>query len=323
MKRLSASPVASLALLLGASWLSSGCLVPSARYEEARSAIRVEQESHRRTQEHLGEISRKLEHLQLALNERERRLEVLESDLAESRLTEERAESARRFAVGLMEQLRGELSRTGGHLREFAEDKRKLALALDAAQAREKRLAGCEQDAADNAALVRDVALLLHEPISTGEVELSVVEGRAVLRLPSSELSGETPEPVGARVLAAVARVTQLHPESRVRLAEEGAPSEPSEGGAVRLRAISDMLADKGLAAQRVELEPAADSGSGEPTIVIAMFAGVRSAPPPPAEVSPSEAAPPAASAAPSRTPEVSAPGDSQSPPASETSGDG
>jgi len=293
-------------------------LVPATRVEEARSAIRVEQEAHRRTQDHLGEIGRKLEQLQLALAERERRLEVLEGDLSESRLAEERAEVGRRYGVGLVEQLRGELSRTGGHLREFAEDRQKLASALDAAQAREKRLAGCEQEAADNAAVVRDITLLLHEPISTGEVELSVVEGRAVLRLPSSELTGETPEPVGARVLAAVGRVTQLHPESRVRLAEEGAPSEPAESGAARLRAISDKLAEKGLAAQRVELEPATEGASGEPTIVIGVYATARSAAPPalPSGASPAPGPAPEPQAPPVAAPEPPPAPEPQSPPA-------
>ena len=48
--------VATLALLAAA----TGCVVPEARYEEARSAIHVEQEAHRRTLTELRGISESL-----------------------------------------------------------------------------------------------------------------------------------------------------------------------------------------------------------------------------------------------------------------------
>lgn len=248
---------------------ASGCVVPQTRLEEARSAIRVEQEAHRRTQDHLGEIARRLQQVQASLDAREKRVDELEHGLSETRLAKEQVESEQRFALDLVEQLREELTRTGSHLQEFAGDKQKLAVALDVAEAKAKRLQRCEDDAADNAAIVRDLALVLHEPVATGELELTVTEGRAVLRVSAADL-GEVPQPPGQRALAAIAKVTALHPGARVRVGAQGMPSEES---APRLRQITDRLAAEGLAAERVELEPAASGESkGDATIVISVF---------------------------------------------------
>lgn len=248
---------------------ASGCVVPQTRLEEARSAIRVEQEAHRRTQEHLGEIARRLLVVQASLDARDKRVDELEHGLSETRLAKEQVESEQKFALELVQQLRDELGRTGGHLQEFAGEKQKLAVALDAAEAKAKRLQRCEDDSDDNAAIMRDLALLLHEPVSTGAIELSVTEGRAVLRVPATEL-GEVPEPTGLSALKAIARVTQLHPGARVRAGAHGVPSEEA---AQRLRQLTDKLAADGLAAERVELEPApAGESKGEATIVISVF---------------------------------------------------
>jgi hypothetical protein len=276
MKQLAIRPLITLLSLAGLATVVSGCMVPATRYEEARSAIRVEQQAHRQTQDHLGEVSARLAQVEANLDAREKRVEKLEQDLSEARLEAEQAQSERGFASELVEQLREELGRTGGHLREFADEKQQLSAALDAAESKAKRLGICEAEAADNAALVRDVALLLHEPISTGEIELAVLEGRAVLRISAGEIAGEVPEASGTKLLAAVARVTQLHPEARVRLGLEGESPESAEGEsspASRLRHISDQLAAQGLAAERVELEPVSgEPKAGEPTVVVSVF---------------------------------------------------
>jgi len=276
MKKLAFRPLITLLALTGLATVASGCMVPATRYEEARSAIRVEQQAHRRTQDHLGEISARLAEVEADLDARQKRVEKLEQDLSEARLEAEQAQSERGFASELVEQLREELGRTGNHLREFADEKQRLSVALDAAESKAKRLGICEAEAADNAALVRDVALLLHEPISTGEIELEVNEGRALLRIPQSELAGEVPEATGTKLLAAVARVTQLHPEARVRLGLDGESAESADGepsAAARLKRISDQLAAQGLAAERVELEPvSSEPKTGEPTVVVSVF---------------------------------------------------
>ena len=49
----------------------AGCVVPQTKYEEAKSAIKIEQEAHRRTQATLIDVGRKLDAVQIALGERE------------------------------------------------------------------------------------------------------------------------------------------------------------------------------------------------------------------------------------------------------------
>jgi hypothetical protein len=258
-----------------------GC-VPQTRYEEARSATRIEQEAHRRTQATLVEIGRKLDQTQVELGQREQRLEKMEQDLAEAKLNADVAGTERQNALDLVETLRADLGRTGDHLRVFADEKSKLAGALDAAKARAEKLASCEQEASENAAVIRDLSVLLAEPIATGAVELQIVEGRPVLRFPSNEIGAEAIQPTGKKVLAAVAKVTQLHPETRVRIGESGAAN-GAEPGAARLKRISDQLAAQGLKAERVELRPGApakpDAPKGESTLEISVYADAKAAP--------------------------------------------
>lgn len=248
-----------------------GCVVPAARYEEARSAIRVEQEAHRRTQERLTEVSRDMERLHASLSLRERKLEQLETELAEQRLSADVAGTERKFATEMVEQLRGELGRTGEHLREFAGERAKLSLALDAAEARARRLSACEASQADNAAIVRDLAVALHEPIAQGEVEVSVLEGRPVVRINSSELVGETAGEIGQKVITAIAAITARHAESRVAIRETG--NVPAAEAAKRLRSVSDALTKSGLGAARLELSPAATPTAATPALELSVFA--------------------------------------------------
>jgi hypothetical protein len=267
------NPVGWLRLGLGlpVAFASAGCFVPATRYEEARSALLVEQEAHRRTQARLVAVSRDHDKLDAQLGEREKRIHQLEIDLAEARLGSEIAASERKFAVELVEQLRGELGRTGDHLRVFADDKRKLAAALEAAELRAKRLEQCEQTATDNALIVRDTALALHEPIANGELELVLLDGKAALRIASSELVGETPEPLGQRVLATLARVALAHPDARLEIREEGATGTDGEVATARVKRVADRLGAHGLSADRVALVPSA-GGNGEPTLQITIY---------------------------------------------------
>ncbi|MCE7890182.1 MAG: hypothetical protein DYH12_10885 [Sorangiineae bacterium PRO1] len=254
-----------------ASLALGACMVPATRYEEARSAILVEQEAHRRTQSRLSDVSRKLDELHASLAEREKKLERLEADLAEEKLAAEVAGTERRFATEIVEQLRGELGRTGDHLRELAGEKSKLALALDAAEERARQLGQCEAEAADNAAIARDLALALGPQIKSGEVELAVVEGKPLIRIASSELSGEVVQEIGQKVVGALANVTQRHRASRVKIRETGADV-AAEESAKRLRGVSDALVKAGLGSARVELSPAAEPGKGAAMLELSVF---------------------------------------------------
>lgn len=256
-------------LLLFVASAVSACMVPATRYDEARSALKVEQEANRRGAAKLYEVEQKVASLQAQLDKRQRKLDQQGQQIAAAQLDKNVANKQRDNASQLVDQLRGELARVGDNLRSFAEQKQKLSDALDAAQAREKRLEEVEHEAAQRAMVVRDLALLLDRPISTGAVELTMVDGRPVLRIASAKaLAGKTILPEGRKLLSAVARVAGLHADTSVTVRElhaDAALSEEQE--TLRLRALSDALAAQGLASQRVTLDveqPAqADSDAG------------------------------------------------------------
>ncbi len=247
--------VTALLLLFVASAVSA-CMVPATRYDEARSALRVEQEANRRGAVSLYEVEQKVRSLQADLDKRQHKLERQGQKIAEAQLDKNVANKQRDNASQLVDQLRGELARVGDNLRSFADQKQKLADALDAAQAREKRLEEVEHQAAERAMIVRDLSLLLHDPISTGAVELTMVDGRPVLRIDSARvLAQKNILPQGQKLLSAVVRVIGLHAGSSVTIRElhaDAALSEEQE--TLRLRRLSDALAQQGMGTGRETL---------------------------------------------------------------------
>lgn len=239
---------------------SAGC-VTKTKYEEARSAALVEREGRRRNQEELILLQQKFQSLQVALAEREQRLEDSGERVAESDLARDVALGERQSAVELVEQLRSDLERTGNHLRTFAEAK-------NAAEARAKRLDECEASAADNARIVRDVALILKDPIAVGDIELDPIDGRVVLRVPASELNGETLSPLADRLVQGVAKVAGLHSGMRVSVAETKSKD------TTRLRVVADRLATLGVGAERVKLVANEPGGGGSPSLEITLYMG-------------------------------------------------
>lgn len=215
-KLLSMLPLLRLALF---SPLVAGCVVPQTRYEEARSAISVEQEAHRRTLEELSTISNKLAAAEQAVAERERRLEERDKNISEARFSASVAEQDKSTATELVEQLRGELARVAQHLKAYSDEKQRLSDALAAAQSRAERLAEAEKTVAARAELVRDLSILLHQPIALGSIELGSRDGRVELLIPKDEL-GEKPGAAANQALAALVRLAQLKKSLRFELAD-------------------------------------------------------------------------------------------------------
>lgn len=249
---------------------TSGCVVPAARYEEARSVIQVEQEAHRRTMDTLRDVSDRLARAEEALRQREAQLAERAQKISEAELQSSIAEHEKTEANDLVDQLRGELGRVGDHLRAFADDKKRLSAALDGAEARLAKVAQRERELAENAEIVRDLSLLLHERVKSGEVELAMLDGRAVLRVPSAAFTSESPGALGKEVVAAVARVLTLHPTANAELSSEqpaaaanaAAAASPSPAERVKV-----ALSAAGAAAERVSISQVADE-SLEPDMV-------------------------------------------------------
>jgi hypothetical protein len=286
--------------LLGA----PACVVPQTRYEEARSALRVEVAAHRQTLGRLDDVERRLAILQAELAERERRLENDQQLFAQSDLDRAIASKERESAVEIVDQLRNELARVGDHLRVFGEEKAHLSEALDAAEARAERLSDAERAAANSALAMRDLALLLRDPVAVGELELGIAAGRPHVRAPRAKLWSEGSDalsPEGQKLVAAVAKVAALHPTSRVLVTMRPAAKEGQERAALELKKLGDALSAEGVAPSRIGVDvPAADDPApstppapsappSQPSAPAPSSEKVSASTPPPPPTSPSE----------------------------------
>jgi hypothetical protein len=232
-----------LLLLLG---VFSGC-VPATRFEEAQSAAEVELGGRQRAERRISELQAENQQLRsqsqqaaLALSEREQALSQAELDSSTQGKQREEAE-------GMVEQLRGELARVGGHLQVFHDDKQKLEASLEAEATRGRALAR----------LTRDLTLALSEPVATGEYTLDVEQRAVVLHVPRDKvLAGDgSVKPEAEGLLKAVSRVLQLHKESKLRLEDSSA-----SGDAIAVSRLVTALGEHAALADR--LQPLAVDGA-------------------------------------------------------------
>ncbi|HVY29765.1 MAG TPA: hypothetical protein VHB79_24565 [Polyangiaceae bacterium] len=217
----------------------SGC-VPATRFEEAQSAAQVEAESHRRAELQLTQLKAENEQLRSQMQAQGHTLDERDQALSQAELDSSVQGKQRQDAEGMVEQLRGELARVGGHLQAYHDDKQKLEAALEAQAAQGRELAR----------ISRDVTASLAEPIGAGEYGLDAERDRIVLRAPRDKLlaadGGVSPDAVP--VLKAVARVMKLHPQSKLRVEDSSAAAD-----AVATSKLVAALGELGMAADRFE----------------------------------------------------------------------
>jgi hypothetical protein len=251
--------------------LTSAC-VPAGRYRELHDAYKQETTAHRSTRERADALARQADQLgarltdaKTGLDQRASELDKLERLLEQARLDLEVTNQERQRAVDLVEQLREELARVGDHLRAYSDEKVSLAKSLSEAEKKAAELAHLQQHAAERALVLRDLALVLHGPVSAGEVELALGERGAVLRVPATQLFSGTELRASAKAyLLAVARVARLHGSSRVEVIERDPAASPLQR-AERLKRVLDGLAKEGLSGNRVRTEEADGTPTTDP----------------------------------------------------------
>jgi hypothetical protein len=244
-----------LLLLLGAFLGAfSGC-VPVTRFEETQSAAQVELEGRRRSEYQVAQLKAENEQLRAQMQAQGHTLDERDQALSQAELDSSVQGKQRQDAEGMVEQLRGELARVGGHLQAYHDDKQKLETALDAESARGRELA----------MLTRDVTASLADRVATGECGLDIERGRALLRAPRDKMltaeGGLSPDAVP--VLKAVARVLKLHPQTKLRV-EDGAAS----ADAIAASKLVEALGELGVAGDRFEslaVDPAAPAAPSAP----------------------------------------------------------
>lgn len=234
--------------------LVAGCVVPKARYEEARSALAVEQEAHRRTGQQLHQLAQKLDDVAKRLAERERALSEQSEQLDAASLSANVSAREREEAIATVEQLRGELGRVGDHLRAFADQKAALESALASTETRANKLEGLEKAATRRGLALRDVALLMSDAITAGEVELAVSDGRPTIRLEAHAAfvpNSSDLQPGTRAIAAAVAKVAARHPELSIRISRR---AKDSDAATAEIRSVADELENGGVSPARIQV---------------------------------------------------------------------
>lgn len=236
-----------LLLLLG---LFGGC-VPVTRFEETQSAAQVEMEGRRRSEYEVTQLKAENAQLRTEMQQKSQALDERDQALSQAELDSTTQGKERQDAEGMVEQLRGELARVGGHLQAFHDDKQKLEALVGVEAARGRELSR----------LSRDVTLSLPEPIATGEYSLDAEQGAIVLRVPRAKvMSDGAVKPEAEALLKSVARVLSLHKTTKLRVEDSSAP-----GDAVAVQRLVAALTERGVGAERFEpLLP--DAGPAEKT---------------------------------------------------------
>jgi hypothetical protein len=227
----------------------SGC-VPVTRFEETQSAARVEMEGRRRSEYQLERLAAENAELRARMQQQSQVVDEREQALAQAELDSSTQGKQRQDAEGMVEQLRGELQRVGGHLQSFHDDQQKLQVALEAEAARGRGLAR----------LSRDAALSLAEPVATGEYSLDAEPGRVVLRVPREKVLAEdgSVKADAEPLLKAVSRLMQLHKQARLRVEDASAPAD-----AIAVSRLVAALTERAVPADRFEpLAASADAAA-------------------------------------------------------------
>lgn len=243
-----------LVLLLG---VFSGC-VPVTRFEEAQSAAQVEMAGRHHAEYRIQQLEAENAQLRAGAQQKAAAFDEQNDALAQAELDKTTQGKERADAEGMVEQLRGELARVGGHLQSYHAEKQKLEASLQAESARGRALSR----------LTRDISLALAEPLTTGEYTLDSEPQHVVLRASRAKLLADdgTRKPEAEALLKAVERLLQLHPESKLRIEDTSAPADPIV--ASRLATALGVPADRLEALPSVEA-PAPSAPSATPEVVL------------------------------------------------------
>lgn len=226
-----------LALLLSLG-VFSGC-VPVTQFEEAQSAAQVEMDGRRRSEYQVSQLKSENTALRAQMQQQSQTLDDRDQALSQAQLDSSNLGKQREDAEGMVEQLRGELSRVGGHLQAFHDDQQKLEAALANEAARGRALAR----------LARDATLSLAEPIGTGDYTLDAEQAGLVLRVPREKLLADdaSVKPEAEALLKTVARLMQLHKQAKLRIEDSSA-----EGDASAVSRLIAALNARDVAAERL-----------------------------------------------------------------------
>jgi hypothetical protein len=247
-----------LLLLLGA---LSGC-VPVARFEETQSAAQVEMEARRRSEEQAQQLEAENAQLRAQMEQKSQAVAERDERLAQAELDSSTQGKQQKDAEGMVEQLRGELQRVGGHLQAFQDEKQKLQAELGTELSRSK----------ESARLTRDLSLSFAEPLAAFVYSLDAEQHGVVLRVPRSDVLGTdgAVKTEAAALLDSVAKVLSLHKTTKLRVEDSSSP-----GDAVAVEGVVKALTERAVSPERFEALPpdAATEPADEPELLFGFSA--------------------------------------------------
>jgi hypothetical protein len=235
--------------------LAAGCVVPQNRYDEVSAKLHEEEALRRKSEAELARLSADIVRLSQALDGKEQSLLAREGDLANAQLEAERISREKTDAVELVEQLRGELSRVGEHLREYSGRKQELEAALGRAEARAKELEAAERGIASKVLVMRDVSLALAEPAAAGKVVITTVEGKPTVRFDAREVFSGKGTELKSDMVAALERIALAvapRGEVHLELSDLSAEAATPEDRIARLERVADLFSGKGIGFERL-----------------------------------------------------------------------
>jgi hypothetical protein len=227
-----------------------GC-VAARHYDEARSVAEAETSAHGRTRARLEAALKRIETLESDLQGKEQALAQRETDVAQSKLDTTVAQKEREAAAMLVEQLRGELARTGDHLSSSSREKRDLQQTLLIAEQRMQSIEAAGKQLELLVGATRELALGLETSLEKGGVELGAKDGQVVVSIPAEKLFAADADSLhldALPLLAAVGKVSAAHPELRVVVREPA--KAPYAAG--RARNLAQALRERGVAEARL-----------------------------------------------------------------------
>jgi len=235
-------------LLLG---VVTGC-VPVTRFEEAQSAAEVALAGQRRAEQQIAQLHAENQQLDAQTQQAKRALDEREQALSQAELDSSTQGKQREEAEGMVEQLRGELARVGGHLQTFHDGQQKLEASLALEATRGQALAR----------LTRDLTLALAEPVATGEYALDAEASAVVLQVPREKVLADdgSVRPEAEALLKAVSRVMQLHKQAKLRVQDSSAPAD-----AIAAARLVTALGQHGVDADRFQPLAADDAAVSAP----------------------------------------------------------
>ncbi len=248
-----ASIIASF-VVLAASGLG-GCLAPTARVEEAQSALRVEQRAHRQTAEKVYDLTKRLDNAERELAAKSKAVQKDGDAVAQANFDYDVALKQRDEAEAVVKQLRGELARVGSHLKAFAGERERLAQELKAKEQEAHQLAQVEQASQAQVLLMRDLTLEFHGEITKGNVKLTSERGVAVLQFPTSEMYTED----GVLSATGSQRLTRVATRARggsavsfkLEISERGSDA-AADSTLLRLSQVAEALAGVGVDSESI-----------------------------------------------------------------------